>query len=155
MATSQDQYPSGSCFLTSAEKQIVFDKYLTVTPKKKYVECLQHFISIRYPRKQISSDYVIKLVRRANKRKPKEAFLREITNARNSVIFARADTFKSQCEFCIYFSPTLQAAVNSCQLTKRAIIYRLKKLEKADGFPPRYNKKPKTSPSVGQYSIGY
>ena len=149
MATSQDQYPSGSCFLTSAEKQIVFDKYLTVTPKKKYVEYLQHFISSQYPRKQISSDYVKKLVHRANKRKLKEVFLREITNARNSVIFSRADTFKNQCEFCIDFSPTLQAAVSSHKLTEECIIYRLKKLEKADGFPPRYNKKPKTSHSSG------
>jgi hypothetical protein len=32
-------------------------------------------------------------------------------------------------------------------LTEEAIIYRLKKLDKADGFPPRYNKKPKTSHS--------
>ena len=149
MAISQDQYPSGSCFLTSAEKQIVFDKYLIVTPKKKYVEYLQHFISSEYPKKQISSDYVRKLVHRANKRKPKEVFLREITNARNSVIFSRADTFKNQCEFCIDFSPTLQAAVSSHKLTEECIIYRLKKLEKADGFPPRYNKKPKTSHSSG------
>ena len=52
MATSQDQYPSGSCFLTSAEKQIVFDKYLIVIPKKKYVEYLQHFISSQYPREK-------------------------------------------------------------------------------------------------------
>jgi hypothetical protein len=34
-------------------------------------------------------------------------------------------------------------------LTEESIIYRLRKLEKADGLPPRYNKKPKTSHSSG------
>jgi hypothetical protein len=37
-------------------------------------------------------------------------------------------------------------------LTEESIIYRLRKLEKADGFPPRYNKKPKTSHSSGSSS---
>jgi hypothetical protein len=38
-------------------------------------------------------------------------------------------------------------------LKEEAIIYRLRKLNKADGFPPRYNKKPKTSHSSGSSDL--
>jgi diacylglycerol kinase family enzyme len=113
MTTSQSQYPSPSCYLTSAEKLIVFNTYLVLKSKTKYAECLQQFISNQYPQKKISLGYINKLVGRLKKRNPKETFLREIINARSSVIYSRVDTFKSQCEFCIEFSPTLKAAVNS------------------------------------------
>ena len=112
MTTFQGHYPSGSSYLTSTEKQIVLNKYLEeANSKRKYSDCLQKFISSQYPEKQVSLLYVNTLIARSKKRSHKETLLREITNARNSV------TFKSQCQSCIDFSPTLQAAVNSCQLT--------------------------------------
>jgi len=117
---------------------------------KKYSKCLQQFISSQYPEKKVSLKYIRTLVLRSKKRNTnKDSILREIINARNSVIFSRDDTFKSQSQFCIDFSPLLKAAVSSNKLTEESIIYRLRQLEKSDGFPPRYNKKPKTSHSGG------
>ena len=148
MTPSQGQYPPGSCYLTSADKQIVLNKYLErANSNKKYSENLQQFVSNQNPEKQISLRYFNTLIARSKKRNRKAIILREITNARKSIIFVRTDTFKSQCQLCIELSPILAAAVSSHELNEEAIIYRLKKLDKADGFPPRYNKKPKTSHS--------
>ena len=98
MKTHQEPYEN--YFLTTAEKQIRLNKDEVVKSNEKFLECLQQFV-VKLCQKQVSLGYVKRLVGVSRKRNRKAIILRDITNARKSIIFVRTDTFKSQCQFCI------------------------------------------------------
>ena len=94
------QNPALSYYLDTPEKQAVFEKYSFVKLKKNYAECLQKFIFEEF-RKQVSWDYIHKLVSVSRKRSRKVNIKKYLIDATQAAGFDWEDTFRNQCQFCI------------------------------------------------------
>ena len=136
----RSQNPALSYYLDTPEKQAVFVKYSFVKLKKNYAECLQKFIFEEF-RKQVSWDYIHKLVSVSRKRSRKVNIKKYLIDATQAAGFDWEDTFRNQCQFCIAYSSEIAEAVSGGEVTEVAMINHLRNLGKAHGCLPRYKRR--------------